>query len=205
MLARYKVLTTTNIWEWAQRSMHMFSTQGPTVAEVKCWLQLNVCSVPWLMFVCLKSVLSASYWAAILVWGMMSKVAEATRGIYCCCQLQNLAHPAWSGLVLDMWELSKLNTSWTEERFMLAKCMRDEWIYRKLLILQHWYPTEMDPTSTNFPVVQYGILLTSHSFPLSGDVCISVVDEVISVYSLYISLYSALKGSPAKTSSNKWI
>lgn len=52
---------------------------------------------------------------------MMSKLVEANRGIYCRCQLQNLAHPAWSDLLLNLWGLNKLNTGWTKERIMLPK------------------------------------------------------------------------------------
>lgn len=55
-----------------------------------------------------------SNWAALLAWEMMSKVVEANRRIYCCCQLQNLAPPAWRDLGLYLWALSELSTSWTK-------------------------------------------------------------------------------------------
>lgn len=53
-------------------------------------------------------------WAALLAWEMMSKVVEANRGIYCCCQLQNLAPPACRDLCLNLWGLNELNTTWTK-------------------------------------------------------------------------------------------
>lgn len=49
------------------------------------------------------------------------KVAEVNWGIYCCCQLQNLALPAWTDLVLNLWGLNKPNTGCTWKEIHACK------------------------------------------------------------------------------------
>lgn len=138
------------------------------------------------------------------------KVAEVNWGIYCCCQLQNLALPAWTDLVLNLWGLNKPNTgcTWKEihackmQGIIMNEAVTSDLVAPGANILQQRTPV---PSTTEFHRAHWSVArLTSRSIPLLRDVRASAV---ISIFSLHISLYSELeslgkKGSPIKTVNN---
>lgn len=73
-------------------------------------------------------------------------------------------------------------------------------------ILQKWSSSPLPSLGFSMEYSKFlPACLSSYSPLLPGDICISVVDEMVSVYRLYIHQYSALKDSTNKLSNNKVI